>query len=86
MTSCGVLSSRVRRLWEMLASVPRGYEGIMESLQQRTTSRLEPGAPEPSDRRQMSPLTVRRGEEELRVGRGLPRALGSGGLSLSALG
>nr|KAF6395394.1 hypothetical protein HJG63_009951 [Rousettus aegyptiacus] len=57
--------SRVRRLWEMLASVPRGYEGIMESLQQRTTSRPEPGAPEPSDRRQMSPLTATRAIHEL---------------------
>ncbi|XP_039739462.1 maestro heat-like repeat-containing protein family member 7 isoform X6 [Pteropus medius] len=58
-------SSRVRRLWEMLASVPRGYEEIMESLQQRMTQRPEPGAPEPRDRRQISPLMATRAIHEL---------------------
>lgn len=84
-TCCGVLlRSRVRRLWGMLASVPRGYEGIMESLQQRMTWRPEPGAPEPSDRRQISPLIVRQGGEELwGAGRGFPRTLGSGASAFS---
>ncbi|XP_024900419.1 uncharacterized protein LOC107195501 isoform X4 [Pteropus alecto] len=58
-------SSRVRRLWEMLASVPRDYEEIMESLQQRMTQRPEPGAPEPRDRRQISPLMATRAIHEL---------------------
>ena len=63
-----------RKPWEILASIPKGYEVIMEHLLQRLTPQQKSRGQEPSGRTEISPLIVRGPEEGPGAGRGRPGA------------